>query len=515
MARIEPGSLDQLLHPTIDPKAERNVIATGLPASPGAASGEIVFTSDEAAKLKADGKKVILVRVETSPEDIHGMHAAEGILTTRGGMTSHAAVVARGMGKPCVSGAGSLRVDYNAQTLQAGNTVLKRGEIITIDGSTGQVLAGARADDRAGAVGRVRHADGLGRQGAHARRARQCRHAGRRAGRGASSAPRASASAAPSTCSSTRTRIQAVREMILADDEKSRRKALAKLLPMQRGDFVELFEIMKGLPVTIRLLDPPLHEFLPHGEEEIAEVAAAMGADPKKLADRARELAEFNPMLGFRGCRIAIAYPEIAEMQARAIFEAAVEAGKRTGKPVVPEVMVPLIATKAELDIVKARIDAMAQAVMKETGAKLNYQVGTMIELPRAALMADEIAQSAEFFSFGTNDLTQTTLRHQPRRRGVASSASTPRAASCRAIRSCRSTARASASWCGSASSAAARCASKLKVGICGEHGGDPASVAFCHEVGLDYVSCSPFRVPIARLAAAQAALGKKAAGEA
>ena len=410
VARIEPGSLDQLLHPTIDPNAERNVIATGLPASPGAASGEIVFNSDEATKLKADGKKVILVRVETSPEDIHGMHAAEGILTTRGGMTSHAAVVARGMGKPCVSGAGSLRVDYDAQTLQAGNMVLKRGEIVTIDGSTGQVLAGARADDRARDVGRVRHADGLGRQGAQARRARQCRYAGR--------CPRRSSSFGAEGIGLCRTehmffdeaRIQAVREMILADDEKSRRKAIDKLLPMQRGDFVELFEIMKGLPVTIRLLDPPLHEFLPHGEEEIAAVARNMGVDPKKLANRARELHEFNPMLGFRGCRIAIAYPEVAEMQARAIFEAAVEAGKRTGKPVVPEVMVPLIATKAELDIVKARIDAMAQAVMKETGAKLNYQVGTMIELPRAALMADEIAQSAEFFSFGTNDLTQTTF---------------------------------------------------------------------------------------------------------
>ena len=302
--------------------------------------------------------------------------------------------------------------------------------------------------------------------------------------------------------------------MILADDEKSRRAALAKLLPMQRGDFVELFEIMEGLPVTIRLLDPPLHEFLPHGEEDIAEVAAAMGADPKKLAHRARELAEFNPMLGFRGCRIAIAYPEIAEMQARAIFEAAVEAGKRTGKPVVPEVMVPLIATKAELDIVKARIDAMAQAVMKETGAKLNYQVGTMIELPRAALMAGEIAQSAEFFSFGTNDLTQTTF-------GI----SRDDAASFLGIYTARgilpgdpfvSIDREGVGELVRIGVERGRKVRKnLKVGICGEHGGDPASVAFCHEVGLDYVSCSPFRVPIARLAAAQAALGKKAAGEA
>ena len=409
VARVDPASLDQLLHPTIDPKAERNVIATGLPASPGAASGEIVFTSDEATKLKADGKKVILVRVETSPEDIHGMHAAEGILTTRGGMTSHAAVVARGMGKPCVSGAGSLRVDHATETMQAGNTVLKRGDIVTIDGSTGQVL-----------VGRVPMVEPelSGEFGTLIGWADKVRALGVRANADTPADARLAVRFGAEGIGLCRTehmffeetRIQAVREMILADDEGSRRKALAKLLPMQRGDFVELFEIMQGLPVTIRLLDPPLHEFLPHSEEDIAEVAAAMGADPKKLANRARELAEFNPMLGFRGCRIAIAYPEVAEMQARAIFEAAVEAGKRTGKPVVPEVMVPLIATKAELDIVKARIDAMAGAVRKETGAKLNYQVGTMIELPRAALLADEIAQSAEFFSFGTNDLTQTTF---------------------------------------------------------------------------------------------------------
>jgi pyruvate,orthophosphate dikinase len=309
-------------------------------------------------------------------------------------------------------------------------------------------------------------------------------------------------------------RIQAVREMILSDEEASRRKALAKLLPMQRNDFVELFEIMDGRPVTIRLLDPPLHEFLPHGEEEIAEVAAAMGADPKKLADRARELAEFNPMLGFRGCRIAIAYPEIAEMQARAIFEAAVEAARRTGKPVVPEVMVPLIATKAELDLVKARIDAMAQAVAKETGAKLDYQVGTMIELPRASLLAGEIAQSAEFFSFGTNDLTQTTY-------GV----SRDDAASFLGIYTARGILPAdpfvSVDQVGVGElvrigvERGRKVRPKLKVGICGEHGGDPASVAFFHSAKLDYVSCSPFRVPIARLAAAQAALGKAAASTA
>ncbi len=513
VTRIEPASLDQLLHPTIDPKAERNIIATGLPASPGAASGEIVFNSDEAAKLKADGKKVILVRVETSPEDIHGMHAAEGILTTRGGMTSHAAVVARGMGKPCVSGAGSLRVDYNAQTLQAGNTVLKRGELVTIDGSTGQVL-----------VGRVPMVEPAlsGEFGTLMGWADKARSLGVRANADTPADARVAVRFGAQGIGLCRTehmffdeaRIQAVREMILSDTVEQRRKALAKLLPMQRGDFVELFEIMQGLPVTIRLLDPPLHEFLPHTEEDVAEVAAAMGVDAKKLDHRAKELAEFNPMLGFRGCRIAIAYPEVAEMQARAIFEAAVEAGKRTGKPVVPEVMVPLIATKAELDIVKARIDAMAQEVQKETGVKLNYQVGTMIELPRAALMADEIARSAEFFSFGTNDLTQTTF-------GI----SRDDAASFLGIYTQRGILPVDPFVSIDQEGVGAlvkigvergrKVRGKLKVGICGEHGGDPASVGFCHEVGLDYVSCSPFRVPIARLAAAQAALGKKAAGEA
>ena len=513
VARIEPGSLDQLLHPTIDPKAERNVIATGLPASPGAASGEIVFSSDEATKLKADGKKVILVRVETSPEDIHGMHAAEGILTTRGGMTSHAAVVARGMGKPCVSGAGSLRVDYNAQTVQAGNTVLKRGETITIDGSTGQVLAGAVPMTEPGMSGEFGTLMGW---------ADKARKLGVRANADTPADARTAVKFGAEGIGLCRTehmffdeaRIQAVREMILAEHVETRRKALAKILPMQRGDFIELFEIMQGLPVTIRLLDPPLHEFLPHGADDIAEVAAAMGVDAKKIEHRARELAEFNPMLGFRGCRIAIAYPEIAEMQARAIFEAAVEAGKRTGKPVVPEVMVPLIATKAELDIVKARIDAMAEAVQKETGTKLNYQVGTMIELPRAALMADEIAQSAEFFSFGTNDLTQTTF-------GI----SRDDAASFLGIYTARGILPGDPFVSIDRDGVGAlvrigvergrKVRKNLKVGICGEHGGDPASVAFCHEIGLDYVSCSPFRVPIARLAAAQAALGKKAAGEA
>jgi pyruvate, orthophosphate dikinase len=511
--RIDPGALDQLLHPTIDPKAERKIIATGLPASPGAASGEIVFSSDEAEALKSQGRKVILVRVETSPEDIHGMHAAQGILTTRGGMTSHAAVVARGMGKPCVSGAGSLRVDYRTQTLTAGGTVLKKGDTLTIDGATGQVLAGAvpmLEPVLAGEFATVmKWADEL-------------RSLKVRANADTPADARAAIKFGAEGIGLCRTehmffdedRIRAVREMILAEDEAARRAALAKLLPMQRGDFLALFKIMGGLPVTIRLLDPPLHEFLPHTEKEIAEVAEAMGADAQRLADRARELHEFNPMLGFRGCRLAIAYPEIAEMQARAIFEAAAEAGRQTGKPVAPEIMVPLIASKREFDLVKERIDSTAQKVAAETGAKLKYQVGTMIELPRAALKADEIAKSAEFFSFGTNDLTQTAF-------GISrdDAASFLGIYTAKGILPCDPFVSLDRDGVGEliriASERGRKARGKLKLGICGEHGGDPASVAFCHEVGLDYVSCSPFRVPIARLAAAQAALGALTAADA
>ena len=507
VTRIDPAALDQLLHPTIDPDAERKVIATGLPASPGAASGEIVFSSDDAETLKAQGKRVILVRVETSPEDIHGMHAAEGILTTRGGMTSHAAVVARGMGKPCVSGAGALRVDYAAATMSVAGQTLRQGDVITIDGSSGQVLAGRVPMIEPALSGEFATLMGW---------ADQVRKLGVRANADTPADARVALKFGAEGIGLCRTehmffdedRIRAVREMILADDEKSRRAALAKLLPMQRADFVELFVIMQGLPVTIRLLDPPLHEFLPHSEAEIAEVAAAMGADPRKLADRARDLHEFNPMLGFRGCRLALAYPEIAEMQARAIFEAAVEAGKRTGKPVVPEVMVPLIATKAELDLVKASIDAMAEAVARETGGKVGYQVGTMIELPRASLRAGEIAESAEFFSFGTNDLTQTTYGIS--RDDAASFLNTYMARGILTVDPFVSIDREGVGELMRIGVERGRKARpKLKVGICGEHGGDPPSVAFCHELKLDYVSCSPFRVPIARLAAAQAALGK------
>ena len=513
IGRIEPSSLDQLLHPTIDPKAERRVIASGLPASPGAAAGEIVLDSEEAEAAKADGRKVILVRIETSPEDIHGMHAAEGILTTRGGMTSHAAVVARGMGKPCVSGAGLLRVDYAKGTVTAGGVTLKRGDRITIDGSTGQVILGEvnmLEPELSGEFGTLMGwADGVRRMKVRTNAetpldAKTARHFG---------------AEGIGLCRTEHMffegeRIVAVREMILADDTQGRRAALAKLLPMQRQDFVELFTIMHGLPVTIRLLDPPLHEFLPHSDAELAEVAAAMGADPDRLRARALELHEFNPMLGFRGCRLAVAYPEIAEMQARAIFEAAVEAARVSGKAVTPEIMVPLVMTKAELDHVKARIVAMAKAVEAETGTTLHYQIGTMIELPRAALRAGEIAESAEFFSFGTNDLTQTTL-------GISrdDAASFLGIYTAGGILPSDPFVTLDQEGVGELVMMAAERGRKtrpdLKLGICGEHGGDPASIAFCERAGLDYVSCSPYRVPIARLAAAQAAIGAKVASSA
>jgi pyruvate,orthophosphate dikinase len=513
VSRVDPASLDQLLHPTIDPAAKRDVIATGLPASPGAASGEIVFSSDEAAKLQADGRKVILVRIETSPEDIHGMHAAEGILTTRGGMTSHAAVVARGMGKPCVSGCGSIRVDYGRGTMSIGSRTFKTGDVITIDGSVGQVLAGRMP---------MIEPEMSGEFGTLMSWADSVRKLGVRVNGDTPDDARTAIKFGAEGIGLCRTehmffeetRIRTVREMILAEDEQTRRAALSKLLPMQRADFVELFEIMKGMPVTIRLLDPPLHEFLPHTHAEIEEVARAMNTDPRRLADRARELSEFNPMLGFRGCRLAIAYPEIAEMQARAIFEAAVEAEKRTGEAVGLEVMVPLIATKAEFDLVKARIDASAQSVMRETGAKLTYQVGTMIELPRACLVAGEIAQTAEFFSFGTNDLTQTTYGIS--RDDAASFLGAYVAKGILEIDPFISLDREGVGELVKIGVARGRkTRAGLKVGICGEHGGDPASVAFCHEIGLDYVSCSPYRVPIARLAAAQAAIGQAVASQA
>lgn len=505
--RIDPAALDQLLHPTIDPRAERQVVGMGLPASPGAATGEIVFSSEEAEQAKAEGRNVILVRIETSPEDIHGMHAAEGILTTRGGMTSHAAVVARGMGKPCVSGAGSLRVDYRNGTMLAAGQTFRKGDVITIDGASGQVLKGSVAmlqPELSGDFGKLME---------WADRARRMKV---RANAETPADARTARSFGAEGIGLCRTehmffdgsRIVAMREMILSDTEEGRRLALGKLLPMQRSDFAELFEIMKGLPVTIRLLDPPLHEFLPHTDEEVDEVARSMGVDAAKLRDRADALHEFNPMLGHRGCRLAVSYPEIAEMQARAIFEAAVEAGKKTGEPVVPEVMVPLVGLKAELDFVKARIDAVAKEVMSEAGIKIDYMVGTMIELPRAALRAAEIAESAEFFSFGTNDLTQTTFGIS--RDDAAGFLTTYQN---RVVIEQDPFVSLDVDGVGELVQIAAergrKTREKIKLGICGEHGGDPASIAFCEKTGLDYVSCSPFRVPIARLAAAQAAVRK------
>ena len=511
--RIEPLSLDQLLHPTIDPKAERNRIASGLPASPGAASGEIVFNSAAAEEARKAGRKVILVRVETSPEDIHGMHAAEGILTTRGGMTSHAAVVARGMGKPCVSGAGSIRVDYAKQLMIIGGTTMTVGDMITIDGSTGEVLKGKVKMMEPELSGEFSTLMGWADQvrrlkvRTNAETPLDARNARKYGAEGIG------------LCRTEHMffdeeRIVAMREMICADDEEGRRAALAKLLPMQKKDFSELFEIMSGLPVTIRLLDPPLHEFLPHTEAEMVEVAKGLGVGVEKLRQRAAELHEFNPMLGFRGCRLAVAYPEIAEMQARAIFEAAIGAGNKTGELVVPEIMVPLVMTKAELDLVKDRIDAMATAVAKETGQRIEYQVGTMIELPRAALLAGDIAKSAEFFSFGTNDLTQTTLGIS--RDDAANFLGFYKA---RGILAHDPFVTLDQEGVGELVKIAVERGKAtrpdLKLGICGEHGGDPASIMFCEGINLDYVSCSPYRVPIARLAAAQAALGsvKKSEG--
>ena len=513
ITRIEPSALDQLLHPTLDPKARPKPIATGLPASPGAASGEIVFSAEDAEALRQKGRKSILVRVETSPEDIHGMHAAEGIVTTRGGMTSHAAVVARGMGKPCVSGVGTIRIDYAAQTMTAGGVTLRKGDILTIDGGAGHVIQGAAPMVKPEMTGDfatlMSWADAVRRMKV-------------RANAETPADARVARSFGAEGIGLCRTehmffdsdRIVAVREMILADTEKGRRAALAKLLPMQRRDFAELFEIMTGLPVTIRLLDPPLHEFLPKTDEEIDEVAKNLGVAADKLRARAAELHEFNPMLGFRGVRLAIRYPEIAEMQARAIFEGAVEAGRKTGEPVTAEIMVPLVMARPELDLVKAIIVAMAGTVAKETGVSVPYHVGTMIELPRAALRAGDIATSAEFFSFGTNDLTQTTL-------GV----SRDDAASFLGMYTVKGMLPADpfvtldTEGVGELIRIAAErgraTRGDIKLGICGEHGGDPASIAFCETVHLDYVSCSPFRIPIARLAAAQAALGRKAASTA
>ncbi|UYV14762.1 pyruvate, phosphate dikinase [Porphyrobacter sp. ULC335] len=505
--RVDPMALDQLLHPTLDPKAVRNVLTTGLPASPGAAAGKIVLDADTAEQWAGRGEKVILVRVETSPEDIHGMHAAQGILTARGGMTSHAAVVARGMGRPCVSGAGAVSIDRASRTLRIGATELKEGDAITLDGATGKVMLGivpTVEPELAGDFGVLMvWADKLRRMKVrtNAETPEDCRMARQFGAEGIG------------LCRTEHmffeaSRISLVRQMILADDEAGRRRALEKLLPEQRADFTAIFEVMAGLPCTIRLLDPPLHEFLPHADEDFAELADATGLGVDHLKRRAGELHEFNPMLGHRGCRLGITYPEIYEMQARAIFEAVCAVKIASGAAPLPEIMIPLVATKRELAILKALVDKTAEAVFAEVGTRVEYLVGTMIELPRAALMAGEIAEEGAFFSFGTNDLTQTTLgvsRDDAARflsvyvdKGIFPRdpfVSLDIEGVGQLVELAAERGRATRP--------------DIKLGICGEHGGDPASIAFCEKVGLDYVSASPYRVPIARLAAAQAALKK------
>lgn len=509
IARVKPEQLDQLLHPMFDPKAKKQVLATGLPASPGAATGQVVFTAERAVEQKAQGKKLILVRLETSPEDIGGMDAAQGILTARGGMTSHAAVVARGMGKCCVAGCGALVIDYAKRQFQVGDIVVKEGDWISLDGSAGKVMLGevkTIVPELSGDFGVLMGwADEISKIGVRTnadtpKDAQVARNFGAQG------------------IGLTRTehmffegdRIIAMREMILADDEAGRRIALAKLLPMQKGDFLGIFRAMEGLPVTIRLLDPPLHEFLPHADKEIAEMAEVMHVSVEKIKAKTTSLHEFNPMLGHRGCRLGITYPEITEMQARAIIEAACEL-KKENLTVLPEIMIPLTGLVKEFLNQKELIDATAQKVFAEKGITVNYMVGTMIEIPRASLIADKIAEHAEFFSFGTNDLTQMTfgysrddagvflpgyvemgiLPYDPFQRIDEEGVGQLIDMGIKRGRSSRP---------------------KLKVGICGEHGGEPNSVKFCHRVGMNYVSCSPFRVPIARLAAAHAVLEEESA---
>ncbi|MGE0022327.1 MAG: pyruvate, phosphate dikinase [Hyphomicrobium sp.] len=509
--RVDPSGFNQLLHPTIDTDAQKELLTTGLPASPGAAVGEIVFDSEEAERQKHQGHDVILVRTETSPEDIHGMHASAGILTARGGMTSHAAVVARGMGVPCVSGAGALRINEKARTLSIGQKVLKAGDVITIDGATGRVYVGAvpmrqpqLSGDFARLVAWADDARSLAVR-ANADTPKDARQA------------RAFGAGGIGLCRTEHMffdteRILAMREMICATTEAGRKAALAKILPVQRADFVELFEIMGELPVTIRLLDPPLHEFLPHQEREVEAVAAALAMPVDKLKSRIAELSEFNPMLGLRGSRLAIRYPEIPEMQARAIFEAAIEAEKRLGARVEPEIMIPLVAYRREYDILAGVIRATAEAVETESGTRLAYKLGTMIELPRACLMGGELAageDGAEFFSFGTNDLTQTVLGlSRDDAAPILSAYATQGVYEADPFVSIDQEGVGELVRLGIERGRAAK--PDLKVGICGEHGGDPASIAFFHAAGFDYVSCSPFRVPIARLAAAQSAIRAK-----
>jgi pyruvate,orthophosphate dikinase len=508
LLRIDPASLDQLLHPTLDPKAKVNNIAKGLPASPGAASGIVVFSSQEAERRFENGDKVILVRVETSPEDIKGMHVSQGILTARGGMTSHAAVVARGMGTPCVSGAIGLHVDNAGKFFIANGVKVKEGELITINGSNGDVILGNVPTLKPNLSGDFETimlwADEVRklRVRTNAETPLDCQVA------------RDFGAEGIGLCRTehmffNEDRIISVREMILAETVEGRKKALAKLLPMQRKDFVEIFKIMAGLPVTIRLLDPPLHEFLPHKESEIQEVAKVAGVEVDYVKHRTQQLQEQNPMLGHRGCRLGISYPEIYEMQARAIFEAATIVKKETKKDVLLEVMIPLVATRKEIQIMRQLVVDTEKAVVAESGIELKYMVGTMIELPRAALVADKIAEEAEFFSFGTNDLTQTTfglsrddagnfLGHY-QKAGILEKdpfAELDQEGVGELIKI--------------ATQKGKQTRPDIKLGICGEHGGNPASIEFCNDVGLHYVSCSPYRVPIARLSAARAVLKNK-----
>jgi len=506
--RIAPESLDQLLHPTLDPDAAKELIVRGLPASPGAASGMIVLTADEAEKRANQGDKVILVRVETSPEDIHGMHAAAGILTARGGMTSHAAVVARGMGRPCVSGASDVRIDFDAGIVYLGEQQLQAGDVITIDGSAGEVYSGHVAMVQPNLSGAFETVMGW---------ADKYRRMAVRANAETPNDARVAREFGAKGIGLCRTehmffdqdRIVAMRQMIMAADEAGRRAALELLLPMQRQDFIELFSIMSGLPVTIRLLDPPLHEFLPHTDSELEEVAEAIGVAVSTARQRKLKLEESNPMLGHRGCRLAVSYPEICEMQARAIFEAASEVARQDSAP-IPEIMIPLAATSRELEICKAIIDRVAAEVAEATSITLEYMVGTMVELPRAALCADALAEHAAFFSFGTNDLTQTTLGIS--RDDAGSFMHDYQAQEIYPIDpfvSIDEEGVGSLMRIGTDKGRQTR--PDIKLGICGEHGGDPKSVNFCETLGLDYVSCSPFRVPVARLAAAQASIRAKA----
>lgn len=509
--RIAPGSLDQLLHPTLDPKADKTLLAKGLPASPGGACGKVVFTSEEAKEWRENGVKTILVRVETSPEDIEGMIAAEGILTTRGGMTSHAAVVARGMGKCCVSGCEGINVDYKSEEMRVKGYVIKKGDTITLDGSTGEVFLGEVATIEPVLDGSFSELMVL---------ADKFRTMGVRTNADNPKDAQIARSFGAEGIGLCRTehmffgaeRIDAIREMIMAENTDERKKALDKLLPFQKDDFLQLFNEMVGLPVTIRLLDPPLHEFLPHAEKDIEDLAKKMDVNPKKLKQRVQNLAETNPMLGHRGCRLAVSYPEVYEMQAKAIALAACEFVK-TGGSLVPEIMIPLVGVFGELKTLRALVIKAVEDVKKSTGQEFDYSVGTMIELPRAAVTADEIAEYADFFSFGTNDLTQTALGLSRDDAGKFLGTYVSEG-----LLEKDPFVTIDTKGVGKLVSLGVelgrRAKPQLKVGICGEHGGDPSSIEFFQSAGLDYVSCSPYRVPIAKLAAAHAALKEKNAAK-